>query len=61
MWGGIGTIVGTHWPLSSRAWVILESRVVIVGNFWWRGLVEEGTGWSAWSGAQPDGQCVCLY
>jgi len=24
------------------------------------GMVEVGTGWSGWSGAQPDGQCVCL-
>jgi len=24
------------------------------------GMVEVGTGWSGWSGTQPDGQCVCL-
>ena len=24
------------------------------------GMVEAGTGYSGWSGAQPDGQCVCL-
>jgi len=24
------------------------------------GMVEVGTGWSRWSRAQPDGQCVCL-
>jgi len=25
------------------------------------GMVEVGTGWSGWSGTQPDGRCVCLY
>jgi len=25
-----------------------------------RGMVEEGTGWSGWSGAQLDGQCLSL-
>ena len=24
------------------------------------GMVEVGTDWSGWSGAQPDGWCVCL-
>jgi len=24
------------------------------------GMVEVGTGWYGWSGAQPDGQRVCL-
>jgi len=24
------------------------------------GMVEVGTGYSGWSGAQPDGLCVCL-
>jgi len=24
------------------------------------GMVEVGTGQSVWSGAQPDGRCVCL-
>ena len=24
------------------------------------GMVEVGTGLSGWSGAQPDGRCVCL-
>jgi len=24
------------------------------------GIMEVGTGWYGWSGAQPDGQCACL-
>ena len=23
-------------------------------------MVEVGTGWSGWSGTQPDGRCACL-
>ena len=38
----------------------ISDLTYIVSSGMCGGMVEVGTGWSGWSSAWPDGQCVCL-
>jgi len=39
---------------------LLSVKHILAEYGWDMGMVEVGTAYSGWSGAHPDGRCVCL-